>query len=93
MLISNTLIGLLLKKKRLCGSGRGTVDGRYDFVCNFNRKHTLVTKHLPTRDCIIVDRILRNGVDNNFFLPVAVSAALLQTRESKPEYSKGCIAR
>jgi hypothetical protein len=88
MLISNTLIGLLLKKKRLCGSGRGTVDGRYDFVCNFNRKHTLVTKHLPTRDCIIVDRILRNGVDNNFFLPVAVSAALLRPASQNPNTVK-----
>jgi hypothetical protein len=39
------------------------------FVISINRKHTLVTKHLPTHDCIIVDRIHEMAWTTTFFCP------------------------
>jgi hypothetical protein len=90
MLISQlTLIGLLiLKKSFYAGPAMGPLMAvTILFVIFINRKHTLVTKHLPTRDCIIVDRIhSENGVDNNYFARGKYLQPSLRATRVEPDY-------
>jgi hypothetical protein len=92
MIISQlTLIGLLiLKKSFYAGPAMGPLMAvTILFVVFINRKHTLVTKHLPTRDCIIVDRIhSENGIDNNYFARGKYLQPSLRAVPVQPEYDE-----
>jgi hypothetical protein len=90
MLISQlTLIGLLaLKESFFAGPAIVPLTAiTILFVIFINRKLVLVTKHLPTRDCLIIDRIhTENGVDDNFFTRGKYLQPALRAVRVEPDY-------
>lgn len=89
MLISQlTLIGLLiLKKSVFAGPALGPLIAiTILFTMFINSKHTLVTRHLPTRDCILIDRKnAEDGIDDDFARGMYLQAAL-RAVHIKPDY-------
>jgi hypothetical protein len=90
LLISQlTLIGLLvLKKSKYAGPAVAPLMGvTILFIVFINRKHTLLTKYLPTRDCILVDRDNNaNGVDDDLFRRDKYLHPALRAARADPEY-------
>jgi hypothetical protein len=88
--IQFTLACMLISQLTLIGPAMGPLTAvTILFVIFINRQHTGVTKHLPTRNCIITDRIhTENGVDDNFFARGKYLQPALRAVRVEPEYEE-----